>query len=169
MTKRNVMITIATSRIQIGEQLFEQEAGDEGELPIFDLPAEEMPEPTELFMEGRLITGRDRVELVWDESELSGMGGSTAVVGFDRATPGMVSMIRSGTVATAMMFEAGKRHMSVYDTPFSSFEVCVHTLTVENRLLTDGQIDLEYLIEIHGAEAERCVMNITVKNQESLF
>ena len=120
-------------------------------------------------MEGRLITGRDRVELVWDESELSGMGGSTAVVGFDRATPGMVSMIRSGTVATAMVFEAGKRHMSVYDTPFSSFEVCVHTLTVENRLLTDGQIDLEYLIEIHGAEAERCVMNITVKTEESLF
>ena len=168
MTKRNVMITIATSRVQIADQLFDQE-NEEGVEPIFEDITGEMPEPTELLLEGRLITGRDRVELIWDKSELSGMEGSTAVIGFDRINPGLVSMIRSGTVATAMVFESGKRHMSVYDTPFSSFEVCVHTLTVENRLLTDGRIDLEYLIEIHGAEAERCVMSITVKNQESLF
>lgn len=169
MTKRNVMISILTSRIQIAESLFDENSEEvEQELP--PEPADdEMPEPTELLLEGRLITGRDRVELVWDEGELSGMEGSTAVVGFDRATPGLVSMMRSGTVSTAMIFESGKRHMSVYDTPFSSFELCVHTLTVENALLTEGYLVLEYLIEIHGAEAERCRMMITVKDQEALF
>ena len=168
MTKRNVMITISTSRMQIADQLFEQE-GEELQEPIYDDYPEEMPEPTELLLEGRLITGRDRVELVWEEGELSGMEGSTTVVGFDRANPGLVSMMRSGTVATAMMFENGKRHMSVYDTPFSSFELCVHTLTVENALLTEGFLGLEYLIEVHGAEAERCRMTISIKTQEELF
>ena len=169
MTKRNVMISISTSRIEIADQLFDQENGETLEPDFEALSYEEMPEPTELLLEGRLITGRDRVELVWEEGELSGMEGSTAVIGFDRATPGVVSMIRSGTVATAMVFESGKRHMSVYDTPFSSFEVCVHTLTVENALLTEGCIFLEYLIEIHGAEAERCRMTISVKPTQDLF
>ena len=169
MTKRNVMISIATSRIQIAESLFEENNEDaEPEIP-FESADGEMPEPTELLLEGRLVTGRDRVELIWDEGELSGMEGSVTVVGFDRATPGLVSMMRSGTVSTAMIFESGKRHMSVYDTPFSSFELCVHTLTVENALLTEGYILLEYLIEVHGAEAERCRMMITMKNQEELF
>lgn len=169
MTKRNVMISIATSRVQIAESLFEENAEDvEQELPPEPVDGE-MPEPTELLLEGRLITGRDRVELIWDEGELSGMEGSTTVVGFDRANAGLVSMMRSGTVSTAMIFERGKRHMSVYDTPFSSFELCVHTLTVENALLTDGYILLEYLIEVHGAEAERCRMMIAIKDEEALF
>ena len=167
MTKRNVMISITTSRLELAKSLFAEENDVEEE--DFDLPDDEMPQPTELLIEGRLVTGRDRVELVWEEGELSGMEGSTTVVGFDRANPGLVSMMRSGTVATAMMFENGKRHMSVYDTPFSSFELCVHTLTVENALLTEGFLCLEYLIEVHGAEAERCRMTISIKTQEELF
>ena len=43
MTKRNVMITISTSRMQIADQLFEQE-GEELQEPIYDDYPEEMPE-----------------------------------------------------------------------------------------------------------------------------
>ncbi len=167
MTKRNVMISISTSRLELAKSLF----ADDNDLDEddFDLPDDEFPEPTELLIEGRLVTGRDRVELVWDEGELSGMEGSVTSLGFDRANPGLVSMMRSGTVSTAMVFEEHRRHVSVYDTPFSSFQISVHTLRVENALLSEGVIYLDYLIEVHGAEAEHCVMTVAIKSPESLF
>ena len=163
MTKRNVTITISTSRIEVPEDLF-----DESSTPAvpFDCMHVRMPEPTHLMVEGRLVTSPTRVELVYEEGELSGMEGSVTSVGFDRNAPGLVSMMRTGAVETALVFEQGKRHISVYDTPISSFQVCVRTMRVDNRLLTDGVIQLDYLVEIHGAQAEHCRMTISVRNAE---
>ena len=67
----------------------------------------------------------------------------------------MVSMIREGVVSTALVFEGGKRHHCVYNTPYMPFEVCVNTLSVENKLEKDGTLFLDYLVEIRGAKAER--------------
>lgn len=167
MTKRNVMISIHSSRVEVAEHLFDEDGELDPEL--YFAHREELPEPIELLVEGRLVTNQNRVELVYEESELSGMGGSVTSIGFERATPGLVSMMRTGTVYAAFVFEEGKRHISVYDTPFSSFQICVHTLRVENQLLTEGRIHLDYLIEIHGAQAEHCRMTITIKNEEELF
>lgn len=163
MTKRNVNITISTSRIEVPEDLF-----DDHNTPAipFDCMHVQMPEPTHLMVEGRLVTSPTRVELVYEEGELSGMEGSVTSVGFDRRAPGLVSMMRTGAVETALVFEEGKRHISVYDTPISSFQVCVRTLRVKNRLLTDGILQLDYLVEIHGAQAEHCRMTITARNAE---
>ena len=170
MTKRNVMITIKTTRTEIDADLFSENediALDEEREDGCD--GEGWDEPTEMMIEGRLITGMTRVELVYDESEMSGMEGSITTIGFDRVSPGLVSMLRTGTVYSAFVFEEGKRHVSVYDTPYSSFDICVHTLHVRNALLTEGQIELEYLIEVHGAQAERCRMEINVRPAERLF
>ena len=143
------------------EELFEDDANVNA--APFDCLHTEMPEPTDLLVEGRLVTSPSRVELVYEEGELSGMEGSVTALGFDRATPGLISMIRTGSVETALVFEEQKRHLSVYDTPFSSFEVCVHALRVENHLLNEGFIKLDYLVEIHGAQAEHCKMTVTVR------
>lgn len=160
MTKRNVMICIVTSRNEAAREL------PEDDIPIeeieFDDLTEELPEPSEMWIEGRLITSADRVELVYEESELTGMEGSTTSIGFQRQEPTLVSMIRTGIVRTALIFEAGKRHTSIYTTPFSEMELCVRALSVENRLLTEGSMTLDYLIEIHGLQAERCRMQISV-------
>ena len=167
MTKRNVMITITTSRLLIAEGLFEETEDVDGEQMA--LPDAESSGPEELLIEGRLVTNAERVELLYDESELSGMQGSVTTIGFARNAPELISMNRTGTVLTSLVFEEGKRHFSVYDTIFSSFQVCVRTLHVENKLLEEGHIDIEYLIEIHGAQAERCKMNIRVRDSRPLF
>lgn len=168
--KRSVMITIHTLRTGLSASLFddgnealpedeEELLPEEGEEPL----DEEGNEDVEMLMEGWLISSPTRVELVYEETELTGMEGSVSTIGFDRATPGLVSMLRSGGVSTALVFEAGKRHTCVYDTPFSSFDVCVVTKHVRNALLTEGVLELDYLIEIHGAQAERCRMTINVR------
>ena len=173
MTKRNVMISILTSRTEMNMSLFAEDAEAEeieecaDGAPSLDEILKnvtgEMPEPTEMLMEGRLLTSTLRVELVYAESELTGMEGSLTAIGFDRANPGLVSMIRTGPVRTAMTFEQGKRHICLYNTPFSEFEVCVRTLKVKNRLLEENLLELDYLIEIHGAQAEHCKMWISIR------
>lgn len=166
MTKRNVMISITTNRYMIAQGLFEE---DNDEEEIFDDPDGECSGPEEILLEGKLVTNEQRVELLYEESELSGMQGATTSVGFARNAPGLISMNRTGSVVTSLVFEEGKRHFSVYDTMFSSFQVCVRTLRVENKLLSEGRINIEYLIEIHGAQAERCEMSILVRESQKLF
>ena len=171
MTKQNVMIDILTSRIEMNMSLFDEDA--EAEEIEESIPQSfedvlknfsgEMPEPTEMLMEGKLLVADHRVELVYAESELTGMQGSLTAIGFEPSNPDLVSMVRTGPVRTAMTFEEGKRHICLYNTPFSEFEVCVRTIKVNNRLLEENKIDLDYLIEIHGAQAEHCKMTVTVR------
>ena len=161
MTKRNVMITLSTSRTEVPEDLFDEE--NDTFPDSFRMALSPLPEPTDLLIEGRLVTGKNRVELLYEESELSGMEGSVTSIGFERETPELISMIRTGSVSTALVFEEGKRHVSIYNTPFSDFQVCVHTLRVKNELLTRGKIFLDYLIELHGAQAEHCRMTVSVR------
>ena len=96
-------------------------------------------------------------------SSLECMQGSVTAIGFEPAHPELVSMVRTGPVRTAMTFEEGKRHICLYNTPFSEFEVCVRTIKVNNRLLEENKLELDYLIEIHGAQAEHCKMTVTVR------
>lgn len=171
MTKQNVMIDILTSRIEMNMSLFDEDA--EAEEIEESIPQSfedvlknfsgEMPEPTEMLMEGKLLVAEHRVELVYAESELTGMQGSLTAIGFEPSNPDLVSMVRTGPVRTAMTFEEGKRHICLYNTPFSEFEVCVRTIKVNNRLLEENKIELDYLIEIHGAQAEHCKMTVTVR------
>lgn len=167
MTKRTVMISIRTLRNAVAESLFEQDEIQEEDL-IKNLMPQCEEEPSEMLMEGRLVTSPSRVELIYEEGELTGMEGSVTSIGFDRGAPYLISMMRTGLVSTAMVFEKGKRHLCLYNTPFSEFEICVHALQVENRLLQEGYLYIDYLIEVHGAQAERCKMTIRVQsNQEA--
>ena len=166
MTKRNVNIRIETKRSELATSLFEE--SEPGEFPFdFGLPEEE--DEAELFVEGRLVTTTNEVKLLYEESELSGMEGSVTCLSFLRVNPGVLTMTRSGEVRTALVFEEGQRHICVYNTPFLDFEVCVKSYRVRNALLERGRIDLDYIVEIHGAKAERCRMTIKVENRPELF
>ena len=170
LTKKEGMICMHTVRQGIPVPLFSPDGGaaedfDEEDLP--EAPEEDeygdsnAPEEAEMMMEGRLVVTSRRAELTYHESELTGMEGAITKIGFDTDHPELISMLRGGSVSTAMIFEPHQRHICLYNTPFSSFEVCIHTLEVKNRLLEDGEIYLDYLIEIHGARTERCRMTLT--------
>ena len=171
MTKQDVMIDILTSRVEMNLSLFAEETENEEVEEMVQSFEDmlknargEMPEPTEMLMEGKLLVAGHRVELVYAESELTGMQGSVTAIGFEPSNPDLVSMVRTGPVRTAMTFEEGKRHICLYNTPFSEFEVCVRTIKVNNRLLEENKLELDYLIEIHGAQAEHCKMTVTVRS-----
>ena len=116
----------------------------------------------ELSTEGVMNIDERSVELVYEESEITGMEGSTTTVHFDLDNPGFVTIYRSGTVSTTLAFERGKRHHCAYNTPIMPFEICVRTIKVENNILASGNLKLDYVIEIRGAKAERTKFELSI-------
>ena len=155
--KKNIKMKIRSLRYEVEESLFARLAY-EAELDCDDgddgAPEYNEEEAIELSTEGVMSIDGGRVELTYEESEITGMEGSRTSVIFDLDSPGLVSMIRNGTVSTALVFERGKRHHCVYNTPIMPFEICVRTVKVENDILEQGRLRLDYVIEIRGAKAE---------------
>ena len=82
---------------------------------------------------------------------------------FDKKTPGLVSILREGAVSTALVFEEGRRHLCVYETPYFPIELCVNTLSLENTLTYNGGfIRAEYLVEMNGILAEKTIITISL-------
>ena len=176
---KKVMIKITSKCEELSDALFERYMGEDGfsegdfeeddyaleaalnavaDVPLeFDKeePEEEEDDVIEIYTEGRLRTTSDSFSLTYEETELTGMKGAKTVVSYNKSCPSLVSMTRTGNVNTALIFEPHKRHICSYNTPFMPFELCVRTLSMDNRLESDGEFALEYVIEIRGATAER--------------
>ena len=167
MIKKSIRIKLTSLREATNDQFFGQMLGDEiDEFEDEELPIEEEenePEgPIEMFSEGELYITDDRVIIAYDESELTGMEGSSTQVRFEKNAPELITMMRSGNVSTILVFEEGKRHICTYQTPYMPFEICVYTKKVKNNLLESGVIDLDYIVEIRGAQAERTQFKIEI-------
>lgn len=153
MTEQNIRIFLRSERYEVEESLFS--TGEEDVptvMPQGEVPA---PEVFEIRTQGRMTTDGERVELLYDETEATGMMGSRTSVSFMKNEPSVVTMTREGGVSTNLVFESGKRYRCVYQTPYMPFEICVRTLKVENAILGVGTLTLDYVIEIRGAKAER--------------
>lgn len=154
----DIRIKIHSVRFEVEASLFSDET--DGEEFAADREAE--PETVEINTVGKLRLENGRVEVSYEETEVTGMEGSTTAVTYAKGQEGIVSMVREGAVSTVLVFEENKRHHCVYNTPFMPFQVCVHTLKVENRLLDEKYIALDYIVEIRGAKAERTKFRIDV-------
>ena len=108
------------------------------------------------------------VAISYDETELTGMAGARSTVTYRTADRGLVTMLRTGLVSTAMTFKAHHRAICTYDTPYMPFSIGIHALTVDNRLDTEGILKLDYIIEIRGARAERCEMTMKIREDKNL-
>lgn len=183
-----VRITMTSSHHAANLRLFNAAIGDEEpggltrltpeEEALLGIREDEEPgetdgEDIDLITEGILVchldpeTGVYTVTLTYPESELTGMEGSQSSILFRTDEPGLIHMIRTGTVSTALTFRAHSRAICAYDTPYMPFQVCIHGIRVDNSLLTDGRLFLDYVIEIRGAQAERCCMEVQVTEDNS--
>lgn len=171
MIKKSIRIKLTSVREASNDHFFDQllddeiDMFDENELQIED---DEPDGPIEMFSEGELYVTDARVIIAYDESELTGMEGSHTQVRFEMADPGLVTMMRSGSVNTILVFEEGKRHICSYQTQYMPFEICVFTKSVNNTLLENGKIELDYIVEIRGAQAERTQFTIEVFEQPEI-
>ncbi len=167
---KKVRIFLRTERHGVAAQLFEDVAMGMSEADVFvnsmlePQDDGEGPQSMEMYSDARLRLTDDMFSLSYEESELTGMEGTSSQLSFMRSQPELVTMLRSGSVSTALVFEPNKRHFCTYKTPFMPFEVCVHTLRIDNKLLAEAAtLDLDYIVEIRGAQAERCKLHLEIK------
>ena len=154
--EKEIRIKIRSELYEVEESLF-SDGSDEDKEIMCDTNDEYDAEPSvmEINTFGRLTDDGNCVCITYEEDEESGMSGSTTTVSYQKSNPEIVTMTRDGFMSASLVFEESKRHHCMYKTPYMPFEVCVHTKKVVNTLETDGNIDLDYIVEIRGATAER--------------
>lgn len=165
--EKKIKIHITSMQSELGEtflsQLFEESEEDfsrasqdvKAQIESDGVSAENEGAKMESTTEGTLTVKDGRATVRYDETELTGMEGAVTEVSFALDAPGLVTMLRGGGVTTSLVFEQDKRHVSIYETPFMPFEICILTMKVENRLIEDGTLKLDYVVEVKGAQAER--------------
>jgi len=149
-------------RINVESEKYDNSEALVAKLPIDEGESETQHEMIKFTTEGTLSSRNGKISLEYDDSELFDGEQTGVSIVFNEGAQELVSMMRGGSVSTAMVFESGKRHICVYTTPFMTFEVCIHTTQVKNKLLTDGTLELDYSIEVHGVSAERTRMKLSV-------
>lgn len=159
---KKVRVQIVTDRFEAKGSLYETPAGKLLPTPEQDRPAKEDIEHIEMTVEASYHDDGDRVCIRYRESELSGMEGSVTSVSFRKSEPTLISMLRDGSVKTALVFEPAVRHLCVYQTQIMPFEVCIYTRSVKNRIEKDGTLEMDYTVELRGAQAEHTAFSMRV-------
>ena len=122
------------------------------------------PDSMELMTEGTLVrTGEGWLVLSYQESELTGLEGTTTT--FEIRGP-QVILTRTGGVNSQMVFEEGRQHTSLYETPFGELAVDIQTSRLRHSL-TDrgGLMDLRYSISVDHSVTGRNAFKIRVRRK----
>lgn len=125
------------------------------------------PDEMELVTAGQLVQdGQGGVTVSYQETELTGLEGTTTVV---KVEGGRVTLLREGTVNSQMVFEEGRRHLSMYETPYGSLSVGINTRRMKSTLgESGGELEIDYAIEIDNLLAGQNFFRMNVKKDPAL-
>ena len=121
------------------------------------------PDATELMTEGTMALTEDGIVLSYEESELTGMQGTTTT--FEVKGP-RVTLTRSGAVNSQMVFEEGRQHTSLYETPFGELSVDIQTSELKHNLSERGGLmEIKYSIAVEHTVTGRNCFKIRVRRK----
>lgn len=118
-------------------------------------------ETIELVTKANYYQKKSSFYIVYSESEISGLAGTTTYL---KAEPSRVTLKRMGTAELKQVFEEGIHHEANYITPFGSMWVGVLPWKVEVDLTeVGGSINLEYELELCRQKIGYNQLSITVQ------
>ena len=119
------------------------------------------PDATELMTEGTMVLTEDGMVLSYEETELTGMEGTTTT---SEVKGPQVILTRTGTVNSQMVFEEGRQHTSLYETPFGELTVDIQTSTLKHNLTQRGGVmEIKYSIAVEHTVTGRNCFKIRVR------
>ena len=122
------------------------------------------PDVIELVTQGRLERQGESYTLSYQESELTGLDGTLTTIQVDSD---QVTLMRVGEFSTQMVFQEGRRHLSMYNTPYGAMAIGVNTRHLLAELSDrGGDIEIDYAIEVDHALAGRNIFRISVKEAD---
>ena len=95
------------------------------------------PEVTELATEGIMTLDGGEISLSYEETELTGMQGTTTRFTIHGDT---VVLERTGMIQSRMEFKQGERSSSLYETPWGTMVVDIATTKLAHRLNERGGV-----------------------------
>lgn len=142
--EENVIISIR------GSQLYEGQA----------------PDVTELVTGGTLRREKEGYTIAYQETELTGLEGTTTKL---RIEGPKVTLLRQGSVNSQMVFEVGRKHLSMYETPYGALAVGIETRRMKNTVdEAGGELEIDYAIEIDNLLAGKSQFQLNVKKKPGL-
>lgn len=106
-------------------------------------------EHIDLMTEAKLYERNGKYYITYDETELTGLEGTRTMVKMDGTT---VSMIRTGTYPSELLFAEDQRHVGLYQTEFGALTISTHTSRLDNTIGENGGVlEIEYTIEVDNS------------------
>ena len=141
----------------------------EGKLPVLlSIRGEQYydgvdPDATELMTEGTLELTEAGLCLNYQESQLTGMEGTSTT--FEVRGPRVI-LTRTGKVNSQMVFEEGRQHTSLYETPFGELTVDIQTGRLRHNLSErGGLLEIQYSIAVEHTVTGKNSFKIRVKRK----
>ena len=121
------------------------------------------PDATELMTEGTMALTEDGMVLTYRETALTGLEGTTTTFEVKGAK---VTLTRSGSLNSQMVFEEGRQHTSLYETPFGELTVDIRTSVLRHNLTERGGVmDIQYSIAVDHSVTGRNRFKIRVRRK----
>lgn len=123
----------------------------------------------EMFTKGTMSLKNNKIEISYDETEATGMKGSTTSLLFSVEKPKTVFMKRRGTHTSNMIFEENKTKSFIYGAEVMTLRVNMFTKAVKNSISLEkgGKLDIVYALEINNTQAQLNRIRVTVKRDDT--
>lgn len=116
---------------------------------------------SEFVTDGEYFYNDECVNFDYLESELTGMEGTQTIF---EVRKDMVSLKRVGTVCMQMLFEVGKEHYFMYETPFGTMSMGLDTSSIYSKFDEHGgELEINYVMKVENAQVSRNVFKVCVK------
>lgn len=108
------------------------------------------PDETELMTEGAMTVTEEGYRLTYEDTALSGMAGTTTI--FEISGPRVI-LTRVGQINSQLVFEEGRQHTSLYETPFGALTMDIRTSRLRHNLTERGGVlEIRYSVAVgHSA------------------
>lgn len=121
-------------------------------------------ETVELLTDGMMSGSDGNYRITYLESEMTGLEGTTTTF---EVCKNSVILIREGALSSQMVFEEGKKHLSVYDMGFGAMMIGISARHVHTDMNENGGlIEIDYAIEIDNAAAGENSFRVCVRELE---
>lgn len=103
--------------------------------------------------------------LTYREGAESGLGSTRTTLRVER---GRVTLNRTGELTSQMVFEVGRPHTSLYETPYGKLPMTIRTLKLKTELTeAGGTVLIHYHIELGGGSAGETRLRLTLRKEEN--
>lgn len=114
----------------------------------------------ELVTQGVLTGEEGNYSLTYPESELTGLEGTVTTFHIEKDR---ITLLREGALNTQMVFQEGKKHFSLYDTPFGGLMLGVKTRKAHSSIgQSGGALLIRYGLEVDNQDISENFFDIRV-------